>query len=218
MEDGKQEHSISEEGDMAQSKPKQRGVGCNPFKRRYEKDASEKCEVPLVGFEPEPTKQRRSFVYEDPALESSEVVTPISPHALKLFEAIREDEMELVEAELSTLTDKREIDKLGGHGFALIHVAARYNFSRIVTTLLDHGANINVGTSDYRWTPLHLAARCVETFKRYILHYIYSNVSESTLEIYILLTRITEIIASLRNRMCATRVKNLFIALLFLGN
>ena len=165
MENGKQEHSISEEGDMAQSKPKQRGVGCNPFKRRYEKDASEKCEVPLVGFEPETTKQRRSFVYEDPALESSEVVTPISPHALKLFEAIREDEMELVEAELSTLTDKCEIDKLVGQGFALIHVAARYNFSRSVTNLLDRGANINVGTSDYRWTPLRLAARCVERFK-----------------------------------------------------
>ena len=150
---------------MAQSKPKQRGVGCSPFKRRDEKYSTEKYELPLVGFNPEAAKQRRSFVYEDPALESSEVVTPISPHALKLFEAIREDEMELVEAELSTLTDKREIDKLGGHGFALIHVAARYNFSRIVTTLLDHGANINVGTSDYQWTPLHLAARCVETFK-----------------------------------------------------
>ena len=149
---------------MAQSKPKQRGVGCNPFKRRYEKDASEKCEVPLVGFEPKAANQRHSIVY-DSALESSEVVTPISPHALKLFEAIREDEMELVEAELSTLTDKCEIDKLVGQGFALIHVAARYNFSRSVTNLLDRGANINVGTSDYRWTPLHLAARCVERFK-----------------------------------------------------
>ena len=164
MENGKQEHSISEEGDMAKSKPKQRGVGCNPFKSRYEKDASEKCEVPLVGFEPKAANQRHSFVY-DSALESSEVVTPISDHALNLFEAIREDEMDLVEAELSTLTDKCEIDKLVGQGFALIHVAARYNFSRSVTKLLGRGANINVGTSDYRWTPLHLAARCVERFK-----------------------------------------------------
>ena len=149
---------------MAQSKPKQRGVGCNPFKRRDEKYSSGKYEIPLVGFEPEAAKQRPSFVYH-PALESSEVVTPISPHALKLFEAIREDEMELVEAELSTLTDKCDIDQLVGQGFALIHVAARYNFSRSVTKLLDRGANINVGTSGYRWTPLHLAARCVETFK-----------------------------------------------------
>ena len=164
MENGKQEHSISEEGDMAKSKPKQRGVGCNPFKSRYEKDASEKCEVPLVGFEPKAANQRHSIVY-DSALESSEVVTPISDHALNLFEAIREDEMDLVEAELSTLTDKCEIDKLVGQGFALIHVAARYNFSRSVTKLLGRGANINVGTSDYRWTPLHLAARCVERFK-----------------------------------------------------
>ena len=110
MEKGKQEHSISEEGDIAQSKPKQRGVSCNPFKRRDEKDTSEKCEVPSVGFEPNAANQRPSFVY-DPALESSEVVTPISPRALKLFEAIREDEMELVEAQPSTLIDKCEIDK-----------------------------------------------------------------------------------------------------------
>ena len=176
MENGKQEHSISEEGDMAQSKPKQRGVGCNPFKRRYEKDASEKCEVPLVGFQPKAANRRHSIVY-DSALESSEVVTPISPHALKLFEAIREDEMELVEAELSTLTDKCEIDKLVGQGFALIHVAARYNFSRSVANLLDRGANINVGTSDYRWTPLHLAARCVERFK-----FLYSTLSILTFQ------------------------------------
>ena len=164
MEDGKQEHSISEEGDMAQSKPRQRGVGCDPFKRRDEKYSSEKYEIPLVGFAPEAANQRQSFVY-DSALESSEVVTPISPHAFKLFEAIQKDEMELVEAELSTLTDKCEIDKLVGQGFALIHVAARYNFNRSVTKLLARGANINVGTSDYRWTPLHLAARCVEKFK-----------------------------------------------------
>ena len=173
MENGKQKHSISDEGDIEQSKPKQRGVGWNPFKRRYEKDASGKYEVPLVGFEPEAAKQRPSLVYGYPALESSEVVTPISPRAFELFEAIREDKMELVEAELSALTDKREIDKLDGHGFALIHVAARYNFSRIVTTLLDHGANINVGTGDYRWTPLHLAARCVETFKTLYPTFIY---------------------------------------------
>lgn len=143
------------------SKPKRRGASCNPFKRRDEKDADGKCDVPLVDFEPklENSKPRTSFVYDDRALESSEVVTPASPHALKLFEAIREDEMELVEEELATLTDKREIDKLGGHGFALIHVAARYNFSRIVSTLLDHGAHINIGTCEHRWTPLHLAAR-----------------------------------------------------------
>ena len=74
--------------------------------------------------------------------------------------------MDLVEDELASLTDKSQIDKLGGHGFALIHVAARYNFARIVSTLLDHGADINSGTRENRWTPLHLAARCVETFKR----------------------------------------------------
>ena len=163
---GKQENGIEEEEDVAQSKPKRRGASCNPF-RRDEKVADGKCDVPLVDFEPDAakpsTQPRTSFVYEDRALESSEIVNPVSPHALKLFEAIREDEMDLVEAELASLTDKREIDKIGGHGFALIHVAARYNFSRIVNTLLDHGAGINIGTNEYRWTPLHLAARCVRS-------------------------------------------------------
>ena len=160
MRKGQSENGISEE-DTAQSKAKRRGTKCNPFKRVRgdEKNADEKCEVPLVDFEPpegaKSTNPRPSFGYE----ESSEVATPISPHALKLFEAIREDEMDLVEEELASLTDKRAIDKRGGHGFALIHVAARYNFGRIVNSLLDHGADINVGTSEYQWTPLHLAAR-----------------------------------------------------------
>ena len=154
---------------MAQSKSKRRGASCNPFKlRRDEKDADGQCDLPLVEVKPEAardTRPRTSFVFEDRALESSEVATPISPHALKLFEAIREDELDLVEDELATLTDKRLIDKISGrHGFALIHVAARYNFGRIVNTLLDHGADINIRTSEDLWTPLHLAARCVGTF------------------------------------------------------
>jgi len=163
MRRGRKENRISEE-DTAQSKSKRRGASCNPFKlRRDEKDADGQCDVPLV--EVKLAKPRTSFVFEDRALESSEVATPISPHALKLFEAIREDELDLVEEELATLTDKRLIDKISGrHGFALIHVAARYNFGRIVNTLLDHGADINLRACEYLWTPLHLAARCVGTF------------------------------------------------------
>ena len=126
MKREKQENGISEE-DVAQSKPKRLGARCvNLFKlRRGEKDADGKCEVPLVDFESDAAKPSTSFVYENRALESSEIITPVSPQALKLFEAIREDEMDLVEAELASLTDKSEIDKIGGHGFTLIHVAAR---------------------------------------------------------------------------------------------
>lgn len=141
-------------------KKNRRTTGCNPFRNRRN-DVDGKCDVPLVGIEPKSakvTKARPSFGYNE---ETSEVAAPISPHALQLFEAIREDEMDLVEAELASLTDKRQIDKLGAHGFALIHVAARYNFGRIVNSLLDHGASVNVGTRDYNWTPLHLAARWV---------------------------------------------------------
>lgn len=146
------------------SKRNRRKIGCNPFKLRRE-DADGKCDIPLVGFEPQlPTasKTRSSFGYGE---ETSEVAMPISPHALRLFEAIREDEMDLVEAELASLTNKHQIDKLGTQGFALIHVAARYNFSRIVGSLLDHRADVNIGTLDYNWTPLHLAARfnCLST-------------------------------------------------------
>lgn len=144
---------------MAQRKPKRNDTSCNPFKfRKDEKDTEEKHAVPLVDFEPE-TKDAETFVYDD--RDTSEMATSVSPHTLKLFEAIREDEMELVEEELDNLTDMQEIDRTGKHGFALIHVAARYNFSRIVKILLEHGADINIGTKEYHLTPLHLAARCV---------------------------------------------------------
>ena len=91
----------------------------------------------------------------------------MSAHALKLLEAIREDKLEFVEEELGSM-NKQDIDKTDRHGFALIHVAARYNLHRIVTTLLEHGADVNIGTSEYRWTPLHLAARYVRYFLQWI--------------------------------------------------
>lgn len=161
--EGQNENGISEE-ETTKDKSKRRGTRYNPFKRLRRREKHE--DQPLVEFIPKSFKgvkpQRPSFGFGE---ESSEVATPISTHALKLFEAIREDEMDLVEDELASLTDKRQIDKLGGHGFALVHVAARYNFARIVATLLDHGADINSGTRENRWTPLHLAARCVQTIR-----------------------------------------------------
>ena len=138
-------------------KPKGLDTTWNPFRlRKGEKDAEEKYELtPSVDFESE-TK----FVYSE---ETSDFVTPVSAHTLKLFQAIREDELELVEEELARLrlADRQAIEQTDRHGFALIHVAARYNLSRIVNILLHHGADVIIGTSEYRWTPLHLAARCV---------------------------------------------------------
>ena len=93
----------------------------------------------------------------------------MSAHTLRLLEAVREDKLEFVEEELGHL-NKQEIDKTNEHGFALIHVAARYNLHRIVNTLLKHGADVDIGTSEYRWTPLRLAARCVETCKVYVFY------------------------------------------------
>ena len=144
---------------MAQRKTKRPNTSCNPFKlSRDEKNHEEKHGVPLVEFEPE-IRETATYVYDD--RETSEMATPVSPHTLKLFEAIREDEMELVEQELDNLTDTQEIDRTGQHGMALIHVAARYNLSRIVKILLEHGADINLGTKEYQLTPLHFAARYV---------------------------------------------------------
>ena len=161
MKKGQHFNGISEE-DLAQGKAKRHGTSCNPFKlTKDKKDADEMRLETKVEFEPEiarDPKPRPSLGFEE-----TEVPAPLSPHALKLFQAIREDEMDLVEEELASLTDERKIDKLGGHGFAPIHVAARYNFGRIVNSLLDHGADINVGTSEYQWTPLHLAARWVKS-------------------------------------------------------
>ena len=138
------------------SQPNRRRKGWNPFKRgNGEKNAEEKYEVPLVDFEPD----SRQFVYDDSAFEVSDVATPVSPHSLKLFAAIREEELELVEEELANRTENQTLDELGKEGFALIHVAARYNMTSAVNSLLDYGAKINISAKDSGWRPLHLAAR-----------------------------------------------------------
>ena len=133
----------------------------NPLRFNKNQKETAECELQAlrVDFEPD-TKPPPTFVYSQ---ETSEITTPVSAHTLKLLEAIREDKLEFVEGELSSM-NKQEIDKTDRHGFALIHVAARYNLHRIVTTLLEHGAAVNIGTSEYRWTPLHLAARYVRCF------------------------------------------------------
>ena len=158
----KEERKMSDKVTM-ERKPKGLDTTWNPFRlRKGEKDAEEKYELtPSVDFEPD-VKSPPTFVYSDHE-EASGIVTPVSAHTLKLFQAIREDELELVEEELASLrlADRQAIDRTNRHGFALIHVAARYNIRRIVNILLQHGADVNIGTSEYRWTPLHLAARCV---------------------------------------------------------
>ncbi len=146
----------------AQRKPRRLPTSWKTFRlRKDEKDSEDKCELqeltPPVVFGPE-KKRTSTFVYSE--AETSDVSTPVSPELLKLLEAIGEDDLELVEEELDKL-DRQAIDKPDRHGFALIHVAARYNLSGIVNTLLEHGADVNIGTSEYRWTPLHLAARFV---------------------------------------------------------
>ena len=149
----------------AQGKPKGLSTSWSPFRLRKDKeDTEERCELqqlsPTIDFEPK-TKPSTSFIYSE---EASDIATPVSHDTLRLLEAIREDELEIVEDELASLTDRHAINRTDRHGFALIHVAARYNLRRIVNTLLEHGADVNIGTSEYRWTPLHLAARCVMTF------------------------------------------------------
>ena len=141
-----------------QGKPKGRDSSWNPLRFKKNEKETPECELQAlrVDFEPDP-KPPPTFIHSQ---ETSEITTPLSVHTLKLLEAIREDNLEFVEKELSSM-NKQEIDKTDKHGFALIHVAARYNLHRIVTTLLEHGADVNIGTSEYRWTPLHLASRYV---------------------------------------------------------
>ena len=130
-----------------QPKPKGGNSSWNPL--RFKKNPKEADER-----EPD-TKPPPSFVYSQ---ETSEITTPVSAHTLKLLEAIREENLEFVKEELSNMTT-HEISKNDRHGFALIHVAARYNLHRIVNSLIEHGADVNIGTSEHRWTSLHLAAR-----------------------------------------------------------
>ena len=143
----------------AHRKPKGRNSSWNLLrsKKNQKEPGENELQALRVDFEPE-TKPPPTFVYSQ---EASEIITPVSADTLKLLEAIREDKLESVEEELKNM-DKEDINKTDRHGFALIHVAARYNLYRIVPSLLKHGADVNIGTSEYRWTPLHLAARCVK--------------------------------------------------------
>ena len=152
----RQESKMSDEK-TAHRKPKGRNSSWNPLRHKKSQRETGECELQAlrVDFEPD-AKPPPTFVYSQ---ETSEIVTPVSAHTLKLLEAIREDKLEFVEEELSNM-NKQDIDKTDRHGFALIHVAARYNLHRIVPSLLEHGADVNIDTSEYRWTPLHLAARC----------------------------------------------------------
>jgi len=139
----------------AHRKPKGRNSSWNRL--RSKENQKEPGENELRAFLVK-TKPPPSFVYYQ---EASEITTPVSADALKLLEAIREDKLESVEEELKNM-ENEDINKTDRHGFALIHVAARYNLYRIVPSLLKHGADVDIGTSEYRWTPLHLAARCVK--------------------------------------------------------
>ena len=163
MRKSKKDSKVADENESSRKPKGRRERFCNPFKTSKDAEYPDgKYDLPLVDYQPVANPDR-TFVYDDGALEVSDTgVTSVSPRALKIFEAIREEEVELVLEELSNLQDTHEIDKKDGHGFALIHVAARYNFNRIVHTLLDYGADINIGTSQFKWTPLHLAARCVQ--------------------------------------------------------
>ena len=168
---------VKQQSKMSDEKTTQRKLkgGASSSKLlRFKKNQKETAECELqalrVDFEPD-TKPPPTFVFSQ---EKSEIITPVSAHTLKLLEAIREDKLEFVEEELSCM-NKQDIDKTDRHGFALIHVAARYNLHRIVTSLLEHGADINIGTSEYRWTPLHLAARCVRFFFYSEYNFIFCN-------------------------------------------
>ena len=148
-----------------QRRPNERHSSWNLLRFRKNQKETGECELQALRVEFEPdTKPPPTFVYSQ---ETSEIPTPISAHTLKLLEAICENKLEFVEEELSNM-NKQDINKTDKHGFALIHVAARYNLHRIVNSLLKHGADVNIGTSEYRWTPLHLAARCVRIFLQLI--------------------------------------------------
>jgi len=158
----KQERKMSDET-TKQRRPNERDSSWNPLTFRKNQKEIGECELQTLRVEFEPdTKSPPTFVYSQ---ETSEIPTPVSVHTLKLLEAIRENKLECVEEELSNM-NKQDIDKTDRHGFAIIHVAARYNLHRIVNSLLKHGADVNIGTSEYRWTPLHLAARCVTIFRQ----------------------------------------------------
>ena len=91
---------------------------------------------------------------------ASELASPTAFCAKNLFDAVREDELDVVIEELGRLGDKSgEINKAGKRGTTLLHLAARYNFVNITSVLLEYGASIDIPSNVGGWTALHIACR-----------------------------------------------------------
>ena len=80
---------------------------------------------------------------------------------IALHEAIDEGNLERIEDELR---DKNAVDDLNKgdvcSGFSVLHEATRRNNAKIVKSLIEHGVEINIrSTNGQEQTPLHIAAR-----------------------------------------------------------
>jgi len=93
--------------------------------------------------------------------EMSELGRPFIRHATRLFEAVRDGVVDLVNERLLEKDNVKDIDRLDHSGLALLHQAARYNRTGVAGVLIDHGARIDVRTREEGLTPLHIAARLV---------------------------------------------------------
>ena len=95
---------------------------------------------------------------------ASELASPTAFCSRKLFDAVREDELDMVIDELHKLKDKNEINTPGKRGTTLLHLAARYNLASIAAVLLEYGASIDFPSSIGGWTALHIASRWLKIF------------------------------------------------------
>lgn len=110
---------------------------------------------------PDEGQVKNSVSRERLTYEMSELGKPVIRRATRLFEAVRDGIVDLVNERLLEKDNVKDIDRLDHSGLALLHQAARYNRSGVAGTLIDHGARIDVRTREEGLTPLHIAARLV---------------------------------------------------------
>lgn len=75
--------------------------------------------------------------------------------SMTIFDAARQGNLTEVENNLSSGS---KVNDVNGDGATALHLAAGMNHPKVVSKLLDHGAEIDSKVSDGQQTPLHLAA------------------------------------------------------------
>lgn len=76
---------------------------------------------------------------------------------LEIYKATSEGLISVVRSLI--IGDKSLVYECDEEGFYPIHIAAKYNRAQVVSILLEYGAECNMVSSEYGFSPLHMASR-----------------------------------------------------------